>query len=57
MQNIKQQILNTLFAAEQLLENAQVDADLLTADVNADVLAELQEKFSALAETVNYYLD
>jgi hypothetical protein len=57
MQNVKQQILNTLFAAEQLLENAQVDADLLTADVNADVLAELQDKFSALAETVNYYLD
>ena len=57
MQNVKQQILNTLFAAEQLLENAQVDADLLTADVNADVLAELQDKFSTLAETVNYYLD
>jgi hypothetical protein len=57
MQNTKQQLLDTLFAAEQLLEKAYVDADLLTADVNADVLAELQDKFSTLAETVNYYLD
>lgn len=57
MQNTKQQLLDTLFAAEQLLEKAYVDADLLTADVNADVLTELQDKFSTLAETVNYYLD
>lgn len=57
MQNVKQQILNALFAAEQLLEKAHVDADLLTADVNADVLAELQEKFSTVADAVNYYLD
>lgn len=57
MQNVKQQILNALFAAEQLLEKAHVDADLLTADVNADVLTELQEKFSTLVDAVDYYVD
>jgi hypothetical protein len=57
MQNVKQQILNNLLAAQQLLENAQVDADLLTADVNADVLAELQDKFNAVADAVDYYVD
>lgn len=57
MQNVKQQILNNLLAAQQLLENAQVDADLLTATANANVLAELQDKFNAVADAVSYYLD
>ena len=57
MSTVKQQILNNLLAAEQLLEQAQVDADLLTADVNADVFAELQDKFATVADAVEYYLD
>lgn len=57
MLTIKQQILNNLLAAEQLLAQAQVDADLLTADVNADVYAELQEKFASVADAVQYYVD
>jgi hypothetical protein len=57
MQTVKQQILNNLLAAEQLLAQAKVDADLLTADVNADVFAELQEKFADVANAVAYYVD
>jgi hypothetical protein len=57
MSTVKQQILNNLLATEQLLAQAQVDADLLTADVNADVFAELQEKFTCVADAVAYYLD
>jgi hypothetical protein len=57
MQTVKQQILNNLLAAEQLLAQAKVDADLLTADVNADVFAELQEKFEDVANAVAYYVD
>jgi hypothetical protein len=57
MSTVKQQILNNLLATEQLLAQAQVDAELLTADVNADVFAELQEKFTCVADAVAYYLD
>jgi hypothetical protein len=57
MSTVKQQILNNLLAAEQLLEQAQVDADLLTADVNVDVFTELQEKFATVADAVQYYVD
>jgi len=57
MSTVKQQILNNLLAAEQLLEQAQVDADLLTADVNVDVFTELQEKFASVTDAVQYYVD
>jgi len=61
--NVKEQVLQKLFEAEQLvLSKAQVDgktfdeAELADADTEG-CFEELREKFSMLAQAVDYYVD
>ena len=61
--NVKEQVLQKLFEAEQLvLANAKVDgktfdeAELADADVEGS-FEEIREKFSMLAQAVDYYVD